>query len=162
MSNPAQERTLVFEKLIPASIADVWQAWTTESGVATFFGPGSFIELHPGGAYEIYFGLDEPLGKRGGEGCRILAIEPPHMISFTWNFPPTLPELREKHQNTHLTLRLFDDHSGGTLVRLTQDGWGIGKDWQKGMAYFSRAWGEIVLPRLYQRFTSGPIRWNEL
>jgi hypothetical protein len=84
------------------------------------------------------------------------------MLSITWNFPPELPDLRDKHQNTHVTLRLFDDSSGGTLVRLTQDGWGVGKNWQKGMEYFTRAWGEVVLPRLHQRFTSGPINWNEM
>lgn len=162
MSNISEDQILVFEKIIPASIEKVWDAWTTEQGVKSFFAPDCFIDLKPGGAYEMYFNSVAEPGERGGEGCLILAIQKPAMFSFTWNFPPEIPLLRNDHQHTHITLRLSAALQGSTLVRIIQDGWGGGVEWEKGFAYFSRAWGEIVLPRLYDRFTKGPILWNEL
>jgi len=162
MSKPSEEQVLVFEKLIPAPIEKVWEAWTTDHGVKSFFVPDCFIDLKPGGAYEMYFNPEGAHGERGGEGCLILAIEKPNLFSFTWNFPPEIPSLRNDHQHTHITLRLSETQPGSTLVRLLQDGWGGGAEWEKGAAYFERAWGEIVLPRLYDLFTKGPILWNEL
>ena len=69
------DRIIEFEVSIPAEMDAVWEAWTTEEGVKSFFAPECRIELHPGGAYEMYFDLDAESGLRGGEGCRILAIE---------------------------------------------------------------------------------------
>lgn len=159
MTDIAQERTLVFEKIVPARINEVWEAWTTEEGAKTFFAPECKIDLQPGGCYEMYFDTEAVQGKRGGEGCKILAVVKPNFLSFTWNFPPDIQELRNSCQSTHITVNLIEQIPGVTLVRLTQDGWGTGKDWDKGMTYFTRAWGEVVLPRLYRRFTEGPISW---
>ncbi len=160
MENHSPEEPLIFEKLIPASITEVWDAWTTEEGVKTFFAPACRIDLRPGGAYEMYFDVEAAPGLRGGEGCCILAIEKPILLSFTWNFPPEISGLRNDRQGTHVTLRLLKESTEATRVRLIQDGWGSGVDWEKGKTYFARAWGEIVLPRLYQSFTVGPISWN--
>lgn len=161
MSNRLKGFSLKFEKTIPAPILEVWNAWTTEEGVKTFFTPECWIELNPGGAYEMYFNLDAEPGLRGGEGCRILAIEKPTMLSFTWNFPPDIPSLRDSNQQTHVTVRLSKVSPDSTLIGLHQDGWGEGDEWQEGIEYFKHAWGDIVLSRLQQRFTSGPISWNE-
>lgn len=162
MRKISREPVLVFKKTIPASIEEVWEAWTTEQGVKTFFAPDCHIDLKPGGAYEMFFNPEGAPGERGGEGCQILAIEKPTLFSFTWNFPPEIPLLRNTHQHTHVSLRISPILPKNTLVRIVQDGWGVGEEWEKGLAYFSRAWGEIVLPRLYDRFTKGPIIWNTL
>ena len=95
---------LEFEEIIPAPIDVVWQAWTTVEGVRSFFAPQCTIDLRPGGAYEMYFDLDALAGLRGSEGCVVLAIEEPYMLSFTWNAPPELPRIRDHH--THVTLYL--------------------------------------------------------
>lgn len=62
------DRAIVAEMTVPASLEAVWQAWTTEDGVCTFFAPRARIELRPGGAYEMFFALDAPSGRQGGEG----------------------------------------------------------------------------------------------
>jgi len=43
---------------------------------------------------------------------------------------------------------------------LTHDGWGEGEEWDKAVAYFTRAWIDIVPPRLKHRFSVGPVDWN--
>ena len=100
---------LEFEEIIPAPIEAVWQAWTTAEGVRRFFAPQCTIDLRPGGAYEMYFDLEAAAGLRGSEGCVVLAIEEPNMLSFTWNAPPELPRIRDHH--THVTL--YTGSSGG-------------------------------------------------
>jgi uncharacterized protein YndB with AHSA1/START domain len=147
---------LQFEALIPASLDEVWNAWTTEEGVHSFFASDCCIEFHPGGKYEMYFNMEEKPGLRGGEGCVILAIDPKHMFSFTWNAPPEIPSVRMHH--THVTLRFTPTTNGQTQFQLTHDGWGVSPAWQEARRYFTRAWGEIVVPRLIQRFTTGPIK----
>jgi uncharacterized protein YndB with AHSA1/START domain len=149
---------LEFEEIIPAPIEAVWQAWTTKEGTRTFFAPQCTIDLRPGGAYEMYFDLEAPIGLRGGEGCVVLAIEEPNMLSLSWNAPPELLRIREHH--THVTIYLEALEGKRTLVTLIHDGWGIGKDWQRDREYFARAWGQVVLPRLKNRFIIGPVDWG--
>lgn len=140
---------------VPAPQHEVWQAWTTAEGVKSFFAEECKLDLRVGGAYEMYFDLDAPRGKWGGEGCVILAIEPESMFSFTWNAPPEFPEIRE--QKTHVLVRLMTIDGNKTLVTLSHDGWGESKEWQQVREYFVRAWGEVVLPRLVKRFSVGPM-----
>jgi len=74
------EKQISYQISVPASLSEVWGAWTTEEGAKTFFAPKCKIELKPGGAYEMYFNLDAPPGEKGGEGMIILAIQPKKML----------------------------------------------------------------------------------
>ena len=152
-----KERFISGEVLVNAPLAAVWKAWTTEEGVKTFFAPGCSIDLRPDGAYEIYFDPDAPPGMRGGDGLRVLAVQPMKMFSFTWNAPLSLPEVRE--QRTHVTLR-FDTEGERTWVILHHDGWGEGGAWDQAFEYFQRAWLKVVLPRLEYRFEHGTVDWQ--
>ena len=39
----------------------------------------------------------------------------------------------------------FEDIGGGQVrVRFSQSGWGEGKDWDQGFAYFDQAWGWVM------------------
>ncbi len=152
-------KSITFEITIPAPLSDVWQAWTTEDGARTFFARECKIELRPGGTYEMYFNLDAPAGEQGGEGMILLAIQPEEMLSFTWNSPPHLVDVRG--DMTHVTLRFKETAPEETLVNLDHDGWGEGGEWDMAFDYFISAWGEVVLPRLKYRFEEGPIDWDD-
>lgn len=146
----SSKRSIVCEVLVNASAEAVWEAWTTEEGVRAFFAPDCRLNITPGGCYEMYFDPEASPGNRGGEGNVVLAVQKDKMLSFTWNAPPSLPEVR--HQRTHVTLFLSSSKEGRTLVTLTHDGWGRGGQWDEAFAYFARAWGEIVLPGLSRLF----------
>ncbi len=152
------KKQINFEIKIPAPLSAVWGVWTTEEGAKTFFAPDCKIELQPGGAYEMYFNLDAPPGEKGGEGMIILAAQPERMLSFTWNAPPNLPEVRG--EMTHVVVHFKETAAEETLVSLVHDGWGEGGEWDQAFDYVTRAWGEIVLPRLRYRFEEGPIDWE--
>jgi uncharacterized protein YndB with AHSA1/START domain len=143
--------------LVPAHIDDVWRAWTTESGLRSFLAPECLMVPEPNGPFEIYFRPDAPLGERGSEGCRVMAVMPHDLLSFSWNFPPQFPHIRQ--QKTQVSLRFVPEGQGARLHFL-QTGWAQDPDWDQGYAYFREEWLELSLPRLQYRFTHGPIDWN--
>ncbi len=147
-----------YQVSITAPLRQVWQAWTTEDGAKSFFASDCRIDLRIGGAYEMYFDTSAPEGERGGEGLTILAIQPERMLSFTWNAPPSLPDVRG--QLTHVTIYFESLEENKTQLNLIHDGWGEGGQWDQAFEYFTRAWGEVVLPRLQYRFEHGPVDWD--
>ncbi|MGD2144340.1 MAG: SRPBCC domain-containing protein [Anaerolineae bacterium] len=158
MESRKLERAIRAEVIVDATVDEVWDAWTTEAGIRSFFAPACNVELRVGGPYEILFNPDAPPGERGAEGMRVLAFQPKKMLAFTWNAPPHLSEVRG--QLTHVLIRLQQCEKGRTLVTLTHSGWGEGGQWDEAFEYFERAWGHIVLPRLRHRFAEGPVDWG--
>jgi len=154
------DRVIRGEVIVETSVDAVWEAWTTEEGIKTFFAPACHVELRVDGLYEILFNPDAEPGWRGAEGMRVMALQPNRMLAFTWNAPPDLTSVRE--QLTHVVIRFMELAEGRTQVTLTHDGWGEGEEWDKAFAYFVRAWKDVVLPRLKYRFSIGPVDWDNL
>lgn len=157
--NLGTERAIALTVLVDAAREQVFEAWTSDDGVRSFFAPASRIEAESGGAYELYF-MEEgkvPLGQRGSEGCVFLALQAPVFFSVSWNAPPHLASVRNEH--TVVLVRFTALSKEQTRVDLTHVGWGEGGQWDEALAYFRRAWGTMVLPRLRHRFAVGPIDW---
>ncbi|MFH1312320.1 MAG: SRPBCC domain-containing protein [Candidatus Eisenbacteria bacterium] len=158
MDAEGRDRVIQDEVVVEAGLDAVWDAWTTSEGIKSFFAPACSIDLRVDGAYEMLFDPGAEPGSRGGEGVRILAIEPKTMLSFTWNAPPHLANVRK--QWTHVVIRLEAAGAGRTRVRMIHDGWGEGEEWDQAFEYFTRAWKQMVLPRLRYRFSTGPVDWE--
>ena len=127
---------------VKAPLDSVWYAWTTKEGLENFFAPQANVDLKPGGLYEIFFEPGKPAGERGADDMHIMAIEPKRFLSFTWNAPGKFPEVRK--QRTLVGLRFKELPGGVTQVKLTQTGWGEGKEWQDVFHYFSEAWASVL------------------
>jgi uncharacterized protein YndB with AHSA1/START domain len=54
MASSIGERFVVGEVSVQASIEEVWNAWTTEEGVKSFFAPGCNIDLNPDGFMKFF------------------------------------------------------------------------------------------------------------
>ena len=152
----AKERILQKEVVVDASLAEVWEAWTTNEGAVTFFAPKTNIDATLGGHYEIYFQPDQPYGLRGADGCKVHSITPMKSLAFTWNAPPWFGVIRDLR--TIVFLRFEELGPKKVKVHFTKLGWGEGEQWDKVYDYFSEAW-EVVLARLVYRFSHGPIDW---
>lgn len=153
------DRALIKEIVVNGSVSDLWRAWTSETGISTFFARAADIELRTDGRYDIYFFPDEPAGRRGAEGMRIMAVEPERRLAFTWNAPPNWPRVRA--MRTFVDVRFTAAGTDTTRVQLRHDGWGDGEDWDQVFDYFDGAW-DIVLKRLQHRFDHGPVDWDNL
>jgi uncharacterized protein YndB with AHSA1/START domain len=141
---------IMIVKTIDAPVADVWKAWTTPEGLETFFArKAAKVEPVPGGAFELWFGLDSPEGSRGSEGCRVHSVTPMEQFVFEWNAPPTIPAIRPLRTLVYLDFKPLDGNR--TEVTLRNFGYGQGEEWAKARAYFDRAWNS-VMASLQKRF----------
>jgi uncharacterized protein YndB with AHSA1/START domain len=154
----AAERAIDKAVVVPATVDQVWEAWTTREGIVAFFAPDAKIDARPGGAFEVYFDPLAAPGAKGADGMRYLALQPKRMLSFDWNAPPHLPEARA--QRTFVIVRLEPVDERQTRVTLHHTGWGDGGQWDQAHAYFDRAWTG-VLGNLKKRFEQGPQDWSE-
>lgn len=143
--SPSQPtRTIVKEVTLPVSIDTAWRLWSDPKGVTSYgLAEAADVELKLGGKYEWHFSKDAPAGERGSEGCTVLSYAVPRMIAFTWNAPPSIPELRKSGAMTEVDV-LLDPVPGGTKVRLIQHGLGVGPDWDKYGDYFDKAWTSVL------------------
>jgi len=142
MAPDRSERILHKETNVGLPIEQAWQAWTTSEGIRAWWVKQSWIELRVGGPFELYFAPDLPRGLQGSEACRILSYRPPEMLSFSWNFPPALPEIRSEH--TWVVMRFVTTGPAETHVVLDQLGWKQGPAWDAGWKYFDDAWGSVL------------------
>lgn len=153
----AQERAVRKEVLVAAPIEAVWASWTTAEGIQSFFAPEAVVEARVGGPFHIHIDPYGAPGNKGADDMRFLALQKPTMLSFDWNAPPSMPEVRQ--QRTFVVVRLADVDGKSTRVSLHHSGWGSGGEWDKAYGYFDAAWGR-VLGNLQQRHAQGPIDWT--
>ena len=153
----AQERAIVKQVQVGAPVESVWQAWTTTEGIKSFFAPDALVEARVDGPFQIYFNPYARPGLRGADDMRILALDERKMLSFTWNSPPHLAEVRG--QRTYVTVRLKPVGERATEVTLYHGGWSDGGQWDLSYAYFNKSW-DNVLGNLRKRFAEGPIDWS--
>jgi uncharacterized protein YndB with AHSA1/START domain len=144
---------------VKASLHEVWRCWTTAQGLQGFFAPHCEIELWPGGRFEIWFFPDNPPGTRGAEDLELLSFLPDRMISFEWDAPPHLPEVRGHRNWVVVTFEALDE--ARVAVELHHLGWKQGEQWDQAFAYFERAW-DVVLGRFERCILEGPIDWAAL
>jgi uncharacterized protein YndB with AHSA1/START domain len=85
----AAERSIDKEVIVDATLDLAWEAWTTREGITSFFAPDAKIEPQVGGAFQIYMDPTAPLGSRGADDMRVMALQPKQMLSFDWNAPPS-------------------------------------------------------------------------
>ena len=149
MAHPDYDREIRITRTAHTTQDKVWSCWTTESGMRSWWARNCRIEPRVGGAYELYFLMDNPPGTQGGEGNTILALEPDTHLSFSWNAPPVQPETRRQH--TVVDLRVTGLSSTATEIELLHRGFGIGPAWDETYAYFQHAW-TMVMDRLIAHF----------
>lgn len=153
---PDPDRTIVKQVVVKAPLDAVWMAWTTTEGIVSFFAPEAKVEARPGGAFHVHFNPYAKPGLKGADDMTVLAIQEKEMISFTWNSPPHLAEVRPHRTSVQVRLKALSPDE--TQVRLVHGGWGVGGQWDASFKYFDGSWGR-VLANLQKRFADGPIDW---
>ena len=151
VAQPLQPDIMV-TRVINAPVADVWKAWTTTDGIESFFAPKAVkVVPEPGGALELWFGLDMPEGSRGTEGCLFHSVVSQKQLVFEWNAPPTIPTIRPLRTLVYLDFKPLPGNK--TEITLRNFGYGDGEEWAKNKAYFAAAW-PAVMANLEKRFAA--------
>jgi uncharacterized protein YndB with AHSA1/START domain len=151
---PPAQKAVHVEGIVDAPIAEVWRVWTTSEGAEEFFAQKANIHLGLGGPYEIQF---DPKAERSGtKGLKILSYAPQQMISFQWNAPPELPEVRNGGTWVVVFMQPVTAHQ--TRVTVEHLGWKEGPEWDAAYAHFVEGWNGLM-ERLQRRFKNGPIDW---
>jgi uncharacterized protein YndB with AHSA1/START domain/uncharacterized protein YciI len=138
------DRMITVKADVPASRADVWRVWTTSEGMKSFLVEDAHIELRVGGPFELYFDAQAAPGLRGSKGCHILSYIPERMLSFEWNAPPSIPNLRNANTRNWVVVFFEEKSDHDTSITLHHLGWGEGEDWDACFQYFSKAWPYVL------------------
>jgi uncharacterized protein YndB with AHSA1/START domain len=147
LASPAGAQSLspdiVVTKVINAPVEEVWKAWTTTEGIESFFAPrAAKVEPVPGGAFELWFGVNNPEGTRGSEGCLVHSVKPMEQLVIEWNAPPDFPVIRKLRTLVYLDFKPLPGNR--TELTLRNFGYGDGPEWAKSKAYFESAWPAVV------------------
>jgi uncharacterized protein YndB with AHSA1/START domain len=147
------EKRLDMETVVPASLDQVWEAFTTSDGLVTWLTPGATVELRLGGPWQANF----PGGKTGGG--TILAFLPREMLAVAALAPEAFPTVRR--ERTQAVFRFDAIDATHTRVRLAQIGWQTGDEWDRAFTYLAKGNAQL-LNALVHRFKVGPIDWKAL
>jgi uncharacterized protein YndB with AHSA1/START domain len=143
-------QVLRIELTIPASVHDVWEAFTTKQGLSSWLAPDVSVELKPGGDWLVKF----PGSTGGGT---IVSFVPEQEIVISALAPDRFPHVRAAR--THAVFK-FTSTGNGTLVSLTQTGWQSGAEWDAAYEYLAAGDAQI-LALLHHRFVAGPTDWQK-
>src|SRR5579862_3796129 len=80
------EKALKFEVVVPAKPADVWQAFTTGSGLQTWLWQDCTVDLREGGGWIVHY----PGGKTGGG--TVVSFKPGRQVVIHAMAPEKFPE----------------------------------------------------------------------
>jgi uncharacterized protein YndB with AHSA1/START domain len=118
-------RSLEKELFIKATPERVFQALTEKEDLERWFVKKAEVDLRPGGAIRLEWAPDAvEIGK-------ILVLEPPHRLSYTWEALEPSP--------TTITLELTAENDG-TRLRLIHTGIGEGEDWDTYYTSVNSGW----------------------
>jgi uncharacterized protein YndB with AHSA1/START domain len=149
-SEPPQQ--LVIEVQVPASLPEVWKAFTTSEGLSTWLTPNAVVDLRPGGEWTAHF----PGGSTGGG--TIVSFVPEKDLVIAAMAPDQFPHVRAERTRADFQ---FEARGNATVVRLTQSGWKSGAEWTKAYEYLV-AGNAQLMATLHHRFVEGPIDWNKV
>lgn len=144
------EKALQFEVVVPGSIDDVWAAFTTAEGMATWLWRDVRVDLRKGGDWMVLY----PGGKTGGG--TIVALEPKRSLTMTAMAPEQFPTVRETRTSARWTFEAASPTT--TKVTLIQTGWKEGREWDDAYEYLATG-NATLLRQLHRRFATGPIAW---
>jgi uncharacterized protein YndB with AHSA1/START domain len=119
-------RDLHFEEIYPYPIETVWRAVTTAETIAQWLMPNDFM---PRVGHEFQFRSNPQPGWDGVVNCRVLEVDEPHRVSFTWRGGPLDTVLTITLERDGAGTRLLLDHTGFvgdaavSVATMLENGW---------------------------------------
>lgn len=150
-------RSIELISIVETGLSEVWDAWTTESGVRGFLASECSVELSIGGPYKLLLESWAPELVRSSEASSVLAFVPERILSFSWNHMPE--GLAVGGMKTWVVMEFNEMDDELCEVTLTHLGWGTGPEWETAYQYFNVFWSK-VLERFERSVRIGHIDWE--
>lgn len=150
-----QDNPLVHEAIVNGSVDEVWQAFTTSSGLQAWMVPHAEIDLKVGGKMRTNF---NPQGKLGDEETienLILSFEPKRMLSFRVSQTPVGFPFVNAVKSVWTVVYFEALGLRQTRVRQVSLGFGEDEESRKMRGFFETA-DAGLLASLQKRFAAQP------
>lgn len=158
---PDGSRVLQQSIVVPAGAADVWKAFTTSAGFASWASPVAFVDFRLGGHIEATYDPQGKIGAPGNIRNEIVAFVPERMLALrNTQAPPSTAFDAPTFQTLHTVIFLDAVGPGATRVTIAQPGYGTGDKFDGVYAHFARGNG-WSLQQLAKRFAEGPATWEK-
>ncbi len=146
-------RTLEQEAVIPAPVADVWDAFATAEGMLPWMRlKAAEVDLRVGGAIRTSY-TEEVLGGPSTIVQRILSYEPERMLSLQLEKAPEGAGF-DFLRSTWAVMYFESLGPSETRIRIVGLGYGTGPEWDRAYAHFEQA-NPMVFELLKQHLSSG-------
>ncbi|MFO1315835.1 MAG: SRPBCC domain-containing protein [Burkholderiales bacterium] len=158
---PDGTRVLQQSIVVPARAADVWKAFTTSEGFASWAAPVAFVDFRLGGHIEATYDPQGKIGAPGNIRNEIVAFVPERVLAIrNTQAPPSTAFDAPTFQTLHTVIFLDAAGPEATRVTIVQPGYGTGDKYDGVYAHFARgnAWS---LQQLAKRFAEGPAKWTK-
>jgi uncharacterized protein YndB with AHSA1/START domain len=154
-------RVLQQSLVVPAATADVWTAFTTSEGFASWAAPVAFVDFRLGGYIESTYDPKGTFGAPGNIRNEIVAYVPQRMLAIrNTQAPPSTAFDAPTFQKLHTVIFLEPAGASATRVTIVQPGFGPGEKFDGVYTQFAsgNAWS---LQQLAKRFAEGPAKWTK-
>src|SRR5579862_6955770 len=153
--SPSGERVLRHEIMVPATIEQVWEAFTTSEGLRSFVAPFAHVELKIGGFWETSYNPEAKIGDPSNILNEIISYLPMEMISIrVAQAPPNFP-VPDFGKSVWTVLQFRDQGNNRVRVITTMLGWKEGGNWDVVYQIFTQG-NPHVLKSLYSLFDRQP------
>lgn len=144
-------KTLDKDAWLPHSPRDVWTALTDPQALAEWLMPNNF-EATVGHVFRFH--VDPMPGFSGSNECKVLEVDPPRRLAYTWTVMPKAPDATPPPPMTvEWTL---EPEGEGTRLRLHQEGLEVLNWWWRfSMSMGWRRRMKRLLPKVLANVTDG-------
>ena len=114
----ANELILTQEVLVDASVAEVWEAYTTTEGWLAWVAPNAEVDLRAGGTIRTNYDPDARIGDPGTNTLHILNYVPERVLTLQAELSERWPDVMKEDGEHLMNVVLFDDlGAAGTRIR---------------------------------------------
>ena len=142
---------------VPASVEEVWRAFTTSDGWKSFAVAFANVDLRVGGIIETSYNPEAKAGNLDNIKNQIVAYVPGRMLAFRCVQAPRTFQHKEEFFATATVIELAPTPNGRTRVQATSMGYGPGEAYDALFTKFR--WGNAyTLEKLRLRFDPAPAK----
>ena len=118
LKTAAGEMILAQEIVVEASLARVWEAYTTSAGWMAWAAPRAEVDLRAGGTIRTHYGAEASIGDPGTNTLHIVNYVPEKVLTLRAEISDRWPEVMKEDAGNLMNVILFDARGETeTLIR---------------------------------------------